>query len=136
MVISRKFRYGLRCFVELGEVHLKTGKPVSVKEIARNQELSSQFVANIFHEFMLAGLLKGKKGRNGGVVPARPLSQITVYDLAMVIEDPFEGFICLKGEKPCTLEKRCKTSKFWRGISQEIYDHLRETSIESLIKQS
>jgi Rrf2 family protein len=122
--------------VELGELYMKTGKPVSVKEIARNQELSPQFVANIFHEFMLAGLLKGKKGRNGGVIPARHLSQITVYDLTMVIADPFSGFKCLKEEKSCGLQKRCKTSVFWRGISQEIYRRLQETTIERIILQS
>lgn len=132
MVISRKLRYALRAFADFAGKYDRTRKPVSVRDIATDQGISAQFLANIFHVFKKKGLLKSVKGRNGGFTPGRPLKTITVLDVLKVFGDPFAEFECIGVKHHCPHVSACPTNPFWIGISAAIKEILEKTTILSL----
>jgi Rrf2 family protein len=132
MVISKKFRYALRSIVEMGALYISNGDPVRLSIISKNQGISFQFLENIFHSFVKAGLLKSVKGRSGGFLPAKPLNQITVLDLMDLINDPFASIDRIKIHEDCSPGKSCTITRFWQSLAEDVRKKLAAISVDKL----
>ena len=64
MVISSKGRYALRVMVDLAE-HGGDGY-VSMRDVARRQELSDKYAGQVMSLLSRAGLVSGVTGKGGG----------------------------------------------------------------------
>jgi|GEM_PF-5571939 len=62
-----------------------TARSVSAGEIADRTALPANQTAKILRELAVNGLLEARQGRRGGFRLARPLSQITVADVARAL---------------------------------------------------
>jgi Rrf2 family protein len=83
MKITNKGKYAVRAMLYIAcSNHL-----VSVKEVAKDEELSSRYLEQIFFSLKKSGLVKSKKGPNGGYSLARNDSKITVGDILKAVED-------------------------------------------------
>lgn len=135
MVISKKFRYALLAYIDLGISYNKEKRPIRVSEISNRQGISPAFLGNIFHIFIKKGILKSLKGRNGGFVPALPLNKLTVFDIMKIIENPFEQIDCLKSNNGCSRRKECPTASFWQSFSMDVYGLLSKITIQSIMEE-
>ncbi|MFQ7302571.1 MAG: RrF2 family transcriptional regulator, partial [Beduini sp.] len=63
MRLSTKVRYGLRSLIALAQ---EKGELLSISVIASEQELSQNYLENIFAEFKKAGIIESVKGAKGG----------------------------------------------------------------------
>ena len=64
MKVSTKGRYGLRAIVDLA-VHSKEGQ-VSLKCVAERQDLSENYLEQLFSSLKKSGLVKSVRGAQGG----------------------------------------------------------------------
>jgi Rrf2 family protein len=66
--------------------------PVSVRDLARFQDLPERFLAKVFSRLEKAGLVQGIEGISGGFVLARPPGRVTVREvLEAVVVDVFDA---------------------------------------------
>ena len=63
--------------------------PSSLKEIAKSEKISYQFLEQIFPDLRKAGLV-GSERRQGGYYLARP-EQINIGDIVRAVEGPCPG---------------------------------------------
>lgn len=84
MKISTKGRYGLRALVDLA-VH-SNGGHVALSEIADRQNISMNYLEQVFASLRKAGLISSVKGAQGGYIFAKDMSSITVGDVLRVLE--------------------------------------------------
>ena len=69
MKLTTKTRYGVRALFDMA-FHAGT-LPVQVKDISRRQEISPRYLEQIFQLLKKAGLLRSKRGPQGGYALTR-----------------------------------------------------------------
>jgi Rrf2 family protein len=86
MQIPRRVEHGVRAVVYLSVRDRE--KYCSIREIAKQQEVSPKFLEKIIQDLMRWGLIKSKRGACGGYTLARSPEQISFYDVIEAIEGP------------------------------------------------
>ena len=120
MVISSKGRYALRVMVDLAE-HGGDGY-VSMRDVARRQEISDKYAGQIMTLLSRAGLVDGVTGKGGG------------YRLTRRPEGSLAPVACLEeGAHPCDRAARCRTLPVWNRLGQLIGDYLDSVTLRDLL---
>jgi len=134
--VSTRGRYALRAMVDVG-LHESVG-PVLRQEIADRQEISANYVAQIFRELAAVGLLRGVKGPGGGYVLAKPADQIRAGDVVRAIEGPIALVHCVldEDESPCHRVESCVTHRLWNRLSVAMEEILDSVTLQDLIDES
>lgn len=136
MKISTKVRYGLRALVDLA-VH-STGEQVPLAYIARRQDLSINYLEQVFALLKKAGIVKSIKGAQGGYILARDAASIKVSDVIYAID----GEIVIVEEEPKLSEtsllyqnlQECLQRQVWDKMTESIYKVINEITLEDLVK--
>jgi len=90
MKVSSKGHYGLLALADLVE-NYKLRRAVQVKEIAKNQNIPSEYLGQIMVLLKRGGLVHCSRGPAGGYILARPPENITVREVLHVLEGPLVG---------------------------------------------
>jgi Rrf2 family protein len=86
--ISAKTDYALRAMASIAEASGRGSGPVSVDELAREQELPRKFLEAIVAELRRAGLVESHRGPRGGYTLARPADGITLGAVFRAVDGP------------------------------------------------
>jgi Rrf2 family protein len=78
-------------------------EPVSVRDLARFQELPERFLAKLFTRLEKAGLVEAIEGVRGGFRLARPGEQISVRDVLLAADPHRTLFECAEIRRHCAL---------------------------------
>ena len=78
-------------------------EPVSVRDLARFQDLPERFLAKLFTRLEKAGLVEATEGARGGFVLARPPTRITVRDVLEAVDSSRTLFECAEIRRHCAL---------------------------------
>jgi len=134
--IPTQGRYALRAMIDIG-LHQDRG-PVLRQDIARRQEFSANYVAQIFHNLSLAKLVVGIKGPGGGYKLAKPCDEIRASDILQAIEGPFAVVHCaLEDDRtPCPRAENCATHRLWIRLSHTIEGFLDSVTLKDLMDES
>jgi len=84
MKVSTKGRYGLRAMIDLAIYSTKSH--VSLNYIAERQNLSANYMEQIFSTLKKAGLVNSVKGAQGGYILAESPSEITIGRILKALE--------------------------------------------------
>ena len=106
MKLSTKSRYGVRALFDMS---FNAGTlPVQIKDISRRQSISPRYLEQIFQDLKRAGLLKSKRGPNGGYFLSRKAEEITVADIIIAAEGDMKLVDCSKKKDDCNVESGCE----------------------------
>lgn len=87
MKLSKKSRYGLSALIDLS-VNSRNGH-VALGNIAERNEISPQYLEQVFASLRRAGIVKSVKGSQGGYLLNRDASKITVSSVLEALEGPY-----------------------------------------------
>jgi Rrf2 family transcriptional regulator, cysteine metabolism repressor len=132
MKLSTRTRYGIRATLDLARN--ADEKPVSVKDIARRQKISTRYLENIFHELRTAGILGSLKGKGGGFYLEKPLKDITILSIIEILEGELAILDCLVDESCCENIEGCYTRDTWNKINLEIRRAFSNVTLEDIFK--
>ena len=131
MVISSKGRYALRVMVDLAE-HGGDGY-VSMRDVARRQEISDKYAGQIMTLLSRAGLVNGVTGKGGGYRLTREPDQYTVGEILTLTEGSLAPVSCLaQGAAPCPRMSSCRTYEMWKGLDDLIEDYFGKITLADL----
>lgn len=86
MKIPRKVDYAIRAAIYLAAQDPE--KKCSTGEIAENQGIPRKFLEKIIQNLTRSGLVKSKRGSDGGYSLARPTHEISLRDIIEAVEGP------------------------------------------------
>lgn len=134
--ISTRGRYALRAMVDLA-LHADKG-PALRQDIAARQDISADYVAQLFRLLHAAGLVKGVKGPGGGYILARDPAAITALDIIQAVEGPVAVVHCVlpSDEPACNRVDRCVTYLLWKRLSAAISDFLGSITLQDLCDEA
>ncbi len=133
MRLSTKSRYGLRAMFDMA-YHAGT-LPAQIKDISRRQNISPRYLEQIFQDLKRGGLLKSKRGPQGGYFLARKPTEITVQDIILAAEGEMALVDCIKEKackKSCELDNECVTQKVWLEASRRLNEYLGSVTLKDL----
>src|SRR5699024_510313 len=123
MKISNKGRYGLTIMLELAR-NVGEG-PISLKQIARDKELSEHYLEQLASPLRNAGLVKSVRGAYGGYVLASHPAEITAGDVIRVLEGPIT---LVEGIE----EEEAAKQALWLRVRDAVKNVLDTTTLDDL----
>ena len=136
--VSTRGRYALRAMVDLAQ-HAGEG-PVSRQEIAERQEISADYLAQLFRQLQSEGLVKGVKGPRGGYRLGREAELIRAGDIVRAAEGPVAVVHCAlpcPDERPsCSRLDQCTTHGLWKQVSGALTAVLDSVTLKDLCSQA
>lgn len=133
MKLSTKGRYGLKAMFELA---LHEGKgPIPLKLIAERQDLSDQYLEQLFSSLRRGGLVKSVRGAQGGYLLSRSSDKITVGDVIRILEGPVAPSECVLygDEENCERLESCVTRVIWEKIKISIDSVIDSITLKDML---
>lgn len=122
MRLSTKSRYGLRALFDIA--YNCGNMPVQIQDISRRQQISPRYLEQIFQSLKRAGILKSKRGPQGGYSLAKKPDAITLLDILNATEQDVLLVDCAgkskkktKRKVECPFEGNCVTQSVWEEAS-------------------
>ena len=135
MVISSKGRYALRVMVDLAE-HGGDGY-VSMRDVARRQELSDKYAGQVMSLLSRAGLVSGVTGKGGGYRLTRKPEEYPLGEILRLTEGSLAPVACLDGgANSCPRAGKCQTLPMWEKLDDLINGYLDSVSLADLLHTS
>lgn len=133
MKLSTKGRYGLMAMFELA---LEYGNgPISLKTIALKQELSDNYLEQLFSVLRKDKLLNSVRGSQGGYMLSREPKDITVGDILRSLEGNLAPADCVVDEdNGCYKDDGCATKLVLIKIKNSIDEVVDSITLEDMIK--
>ncbi len=132
MRISTAGRYALRVMLDLA-LYSEEG-PVLRQEIGRRQEISPEYIAQLFRRLARAGLAKSVMGPGGGYLLGLPAGRIRVGDILQAVEGPIALAPCVsaQGQVSCNRASFCAAHVMWVHFSRAMEDFLNSLTLADL----
>ena len=131
MKLSTKGRYGLKAMFELS-LNQENG-PVPLKFIAKKQNISDQYLEQIFSKLKKSGLVQSVRGAQGGYLLAEDAKEITVGDILTVLEGPISLSDCVLDEDVCENSSVCVTKVVWEKMKKGIDEVVNSITLQDMI---
>lgn len=132
MKISTKGRYALRLMLDLA-TH-GTGSPVSIKDIAKRQEISEKYLEQIISLLNKAGYVKSVRGAQGGYVLRKEPKDYTVGMILRTTEGSLAPVECVENDScDCERMSECVTLLIWQKINDAVNDVVDHITLEDLL---
>jgi Rrf2 family cysteine metabolism transcriptional repressor len=133
MRISTSGRYALRAMLDLA-IH-GTGNPVSRQEIADRQQISSEYIAQLFRPLNKENLVTSVMGPGGGYILNRLPETIRIGDIIRSVEGPLAVVYCVQPgtENPCDRITTCPTHVIWTRLTRVIEEYLDSVTLKDLM---
>ena len=135
MRISTKGRYALRLMLDLALNN--TGEPISLKDIARRQEISDKYLEQIISVLNKAKYVKSIRGAQGGYILTKRPEEYTVGSILRLTEGSLAPVACLDDHpNQCERASSCKTLQMWEGFYKLLNEYFDGITLEDLLEQS
>lgn len=131
--LSNKGIYGVKALYELAR-HYGDG-PMSIRYISERHGIPSPFLEQVLYSLMKSGIVRSKRGINGGYVLARSPEEITLGDAVRALEGPIALCGCLQqpdNEKSAVRMKECVTSGIYKKLSGVVEKAFDAVTLSSL----
>lgn len=116
----------------LSHVAAAGGKPLLVKEIADAASMPAPYLAKIVQQLAKKGIVSTQRGIGGGVTLARAAGELTLYELAVALDDPCVQTRCMLGTAACSDDRACPCHKFWQAQRARAIEFLHQTTVADM----
>ena len=135
MKIGSKGHYGLLALAELA-ANYRMRRAVQVKEIAKNQNIPSEYLGQIMVVLKRAHLVHGSRGPSGGYILARATETISVKEILQALDGPGVGLDSNTRAGSGLSSVTQKLRETWARGVRAMEQVLEETTLADLCKPS
>ena len=133
MRLTTKSRYAVSALIELS--FLESTGPVSLSDIATNQNIELNYLEQLFRKLRIAGIVKSIRGRKGGYIYAKDPENISIKEIMHAVDEVLDATKC-NGTSACHNGKKCSTHDLWNDLNILVDDYLEKITINSLVESS
>ena len=133
MRLTTKSRYAVSALIELS--FLESAGPVSLSDIATNQNIELNYLEQLFRKLRIAGIVKSIRGRNGGYIYAKDPVSISIKEVMHAVDEVLDATKC-NGTSACHNGKKCSTHDLWNDLNILVDDYLEKITINSLVESA
>lgn len=132
MKVTVRGEYALKLVLDLAA--RPAGANIKIRDIARRQRMPFKFLQQTARLLARAGILRARRGPDGGVALARPPARISVGDVVRAVEGARSGIYCLseRGNAVCPDAASCPLRPLWLRIQRDIARMVDTTTFDQL----
>ncbi len=132
MILSTKGRYGLRAMFVLAKNHGKG--PTSLTQIAETEDISVNYLEQLFLPLRRNHLIKSIRGAHGGYYLNDEPAQITVGQILKTLEGPILASECVNIDLVnCDQIDCCVTRTIWNRITEAVDDVIESITLQDML---
>jgi Rrf2 family iron-sulfur cluster assembly transcriptional regulator len=128
--MSTKAQYAVRALVSLSLT--SKGDPVSIKDISQRENISLNYLEQLFVKMRRGEIVKSVRGPGGGYVLARPATEIRVDEIIDTVEETLVPVSCMEADGSCKCTSECATHSVWQGLGSQIRSFLASITLADL----
>ncbi|MBJ6726985.1 RrF2 family transcriptional regulator [Geomesophilobacter sediminis] len=134
MRLSTKSRYGLRALFDIA--YNAGTQPAQIQDISRRQEISPRYLEQIFQGLKKHGILKSKRGPQGGYCLAKEPGEITVRAVIEATEGDTLIVDCAgKKNGECGFDGSCVTQTVWEESTAKLNEFFDSVTLKTLCER-
>lgn len=119
MKISTRGRYALRLMLDLAVYN--TGEPISLKDVARRQQISEKYLEQIISLLNKAGFVRSVRGAQGGYMLRKDPAEYTVGMILRLTEGDLAPVSCVGSDSvACERRQECVTVRIWEQMNDAV----------------
>ncbi len=133
--ISTKARYGVRAVFDVA--YHNAGEPSRVREISKRQGISPRYLEQIFQSLRKGGILKSRRGPQGGYYLTRAHSEITVADIIRAAEGVFirSSKVGRRKKTEPSITEAYLSKEVWQEVEKAVQERLEQMNMEDLCER-
>ncbi len=128
--VSQGAQYAISAIIALSK--RSNGDIVSASELARSLDCPAAYLSQLLAKLKKPGILKSQRGLNGGVLLAKPVKDISVYEVIVAIDGDKFFTNCFMGIEGCGHIEPCPFHSFWSKEREKIKDWLTKTTFSDV----
>ena len=133
MKISTKGRYATMAMLDLA-LHYGEG-PILVKDVARRQHISEQYLEHLLILLKVVGMLRSARGTHGGFTLTRPPSQIRLSEIIQATEGSMAPTDCVDDPESYPRASLCVIHDVWVEVKAAVSRVLESTTLQDLLER-
>ena len=133
MRITTRGRYALRASLTLARLG-KDGTPVSINNLAEQENISSVFLEQIFFKLRKAGIVTSVRGPGGGFCFAQPLDKLTVKEILDAAGEELELTACDRELSDCPRTGFCLSHTVFVNVTRLINNYFSSITLASVLR--
>jgi Rrf2 family iron-sulfur cluster assembly transcriptional regulator len=137
MQLGTRGRYAVMAMADLARHQDGCRRAVTLADIAARQQISLNYLEQIFARLRRDGLVVSARGPGGGYRLARGAADTCVADILRAVEEPTHAVRC--GASAATgcmaAGERCLTHDLWDALGQTIQGFLTGVSLEDIVER-
>lgn len=132
MKMSTKGRYAVMAMIDIASQPIAS--PVSLAEIAERQDISQEYLEQLFGKLRKAGLVGSVRGPGGGYRLARSAEEIAVANIILAVDEPLRVTRC-EGDAVdgCVKGERCCAHDLWSSLGRQMMYFLASITLEDVV---
>jgi len=134
MKMSTKGRYAVMAMIDIA-THSR-GNPVSLAEIAERQDISQEYLEQLFGKLRKAKLVESARGPGGGYRLAVAMDAIPVAKIIAAVDEELQFTRC-NGDavEGCVKGDRCNAHDLWSSLGRQMMYFLSSISLEDVVEK-
>ena len=134
MKMSTKGRYAVMALIDIA-AH-SHGEPVSLAEIADRQDISQEYLEQLFGKLRKAGLVDSSRGPGGGYKLARPAADTQISDIILAADEELQLTRCTgDAVDGCVKGERCNAHDLWSSLGRQMFSFMSAISLEDVVEK-
>lgn len=105
------------------------GEPTLVQDVADRTGIPKPYLSKLMNILGRKGIVKTKRGNQGGVVLAKAAAEITLDQIQELVEGTDWRDACVLGLSHCSDERACPAHDFWKTERDRIFHVLKEITL-------
>ena len=139
MRITTKGRYALRAMTNLALSSI--GKPKAIKTIAAEEDISPEFLEQIFFKLKKAGIIDSVRGPGGGFILSLDPASISVKAIFIAVDEGLDLTPCTScndepPEVACDRIDDCLVHDLWKEASNHISRFFEGISLQRIVNDN
>jgi len=133
MKLSTRARYGTRALLDLA-IH-RGERPILLRDIARRQQVSTQYLEHLITPLLAAGLIRSTRGARGGINLVKDPEEIKLSEVVQLLEGSIAPTDCVNDPNSCPRSSACATRDIWEEVKKAMNGVLESTTLQDLVKR-
>ena len=136
MKLTSKGRYAVMALVDLAR--FDSINPVSLRDISLRQNISLDYLEQIFLKLKKNNIVKSIRGTHGGYVLNKKPNDIKLTNIFYAVDEKIKTVQCKKDSKKGCHGKatKCITHNLWDELEVHINTFFENKSLEDLVKNN
>lgn len=135
MRLSTKGRYAVMALADIAS--RSNEQPVTLAEISARQDISQDYLEQLFAKLKRAGLVDSVRGPGGGYCLAASADDIWIADVISAVDEPLQVTRCQDGDaiNGCVGGDKCVTHELWAALGRQIYGFLAAITLGDVVEK-